>query len=150
RQCWTEDKAIKPGQSFAKSIIPRCRRSVLIIWWPLKLIARAVLAPLRHSPHQLTTTFDEDGVPLPWSLLERLYWKIEASYCPQPLDCHGIVFRTDFMDGNHSVRVLDENLGWGNLFTGGVKNVSLSGDHISIFRQHNQSLAMLINKVLEE
>ena len=98
----------------------------------------------------MTTTFDEEGRPLPWGLLERLYRRIETTYRPQALDCRGIIFRTDFMDLNHSVRVLDENLGWGQLFTHGTANFSLSGDHISIFRAHNESLALMINKVLEQ
>jgi amino acid adenylation domain-containing protein len=148
-QCWTE-KATDPKQSFAESVADRCRRSALIVWWPLRSIASALLALLRRSPGQLTTTFDEEGVPLPWGLLARLYWNIEQNYRPQALDCRGIIFRADFMDLNHSVRVLDENLAWEQFFTRGVVAFSLAGDHISIFRKHNQSLASMINKVLQD
>ena len=108
-----------------------------------------MLASLRNSPGDLTTTTDEQGTPLPWGLLARLYANIERTYYPQAMDCRGIIFRTDFMDRNHSVRVLDENLGWGQIFKRGVTNLSLSGDHISIFRAHNESLALMINKVLQ-
>lgn len=116
----------------------------------MRSIASALLALLRRSPGQLTTTFDEEGVPLPWGLLARLYWNIEQNYRPQALDCRGIIFRADFMDLNHSVRVLDENLAWEQFFTRGVVAFSLAGDHISIFRKHNQSLASMINKVLQD
>ena len=88
------------------------------------MIASAMLSLVRRSPGQLTTTFDEEGAPLPWGLLARLYWNIEQSYRPQALDCRGIIFRTDFMDLNHSVRVLDQNLGWGPLFSRAVLSPS--------------------------
>jgi len=148
-QCWTE-KRVDIKQTFAKSLLARCRRSALIIWWPLRMIASAMLALVRRSPGQPTTTFDDEGAPLPWGLLARLYWNIEQNYYPQALDCRGIIFRTDFMDLNHSVRVLDQNLGWGPLFTRGVVAFSLAGDHISIIREHNESLASMINKVLQD
>ena len=146
RQCWTE-KRLDMKQTFAKSFLARARRSALIIWWPLRMIASAMLSLVRRSPGQLTTTFDEEGAPLPWGLLARLYWNIEQNYRPQALDCRGIIFRTDFMDLNHSVRVLDQNLGWGPLFSRGVVAFSLAGDHISIIREHNESLASMINRV---
>lgn len=149
RQCWTE-KRLDIKQTFAGSFLARARRSALIIWWPLRMIASAMLSLVRRSPGQLTTTFDEEGAPLPWGLLARLYWNIEQSYRPQALDCRGIIFRTDFMDLNHSVRVLDQNLGWGPLFRRGVVAFSLAGDHISIIREHNESLASMINRVLRD
>ena len=149
RQCWSVN-AGDTGQSFARSITQRCRRSALIIYWPLRLFASQVLAQVRRLPGQLTTTFDEEGMPVPWGILERLYRRIDANYRPYPLDCRGIIFRTDFVDANQSVRVLDENLGWARLFTRGTTNCSLTGDHISIFRQHNQRLALTINRVLEQ
>ena len=147
RQCWMETPT-DPEQGFVKSVMNRCRRSALIVWWPLRSTASAILAWLRNSSGQLTTTVDEEGKPLPWGLLARLYANIEKTYHPQALDCRGIIFRTDFMDSNHSVRVLDENLGWGRIFKRGVVNFSLAGDHISIFRAHNELLASLIKKVL--
>ena len=143
-----DGEATDPKRSFAKSIADRCRRAALIVWWPLRATASAILASLRNSPGELTTTFDDEGTPLPWGLLARLYAQIEKHYHPQPVDCRGIIFRIDFMDSHKSVRVLDENLGWGRLFTRGVAAFSLAGDHISIFRKHNQSLALMINKVL--
>ena len=149
RQCWM--KRTDPAQGFAKSILNRFRRSVFIILWPLRIIASVVIYLLWPKQGQLTTTFDEEGVPLPWGLLARLYAEIEKKYCPPPaLDCRGIIFRTDFMDLNQSVRVLDESLGWQKLFTRGLTCISLSGDHISIFRKQSQSLALMINTVLQQ
>jgi amino acid adenylation domain-containing protein len=148
RQCW-KDAPIDPRHDLARSVIKRCRRSMYIVWWLLRSIGSAILALLRNSPGNLTTTTDEEGTPLPWGLLARLYTNIEKTYYPEPLDCRGIIFRTDFMDNYHSVRVLDENLGWGRIFKRGVSNFSLSGDHISIFRTQNESLASMINKVLQ-
>jgi amino acid adenylation domain-containing protein len=147
RQCWNDPT--DPGRDFVRAVIKRCRRSGYIVWWLLRSIASALLALVRSSPGNLTTTTDEEGAPLPWGLLARLYANIERTYYPDPLDCRGIIFRTDFMDSYHSVRVLDEDLGWGRLFKRGVSNFSLSGDHISIFRTQNESLASMINKVLQ-
>ena len=148
-QCWM--KRTDSTQGFAKSIVNRIRRSAIIIWWPLRIIAGVVIGSLWPKQGQLTTTFDEEGVPLPWGLLVRLYSEIERKYCPpSALDCRGIVFRTDFMDLNQSVRVLDESLGWQKLFTRGLTCILLSGDHISIFRKQSQSLALTINTVLQQ
>ena len=146
RRCWTEAQP-DPKPSFVRLTLNRCLRTALIIWWPLKLTAKEVLPSL--SPGELTTTFDEEGVPVRWGLMARLYSRLEQNLKPRVLDCRGIIFRTDFMDHHHSVRVLDEGLGWQGLFSRGLESISVSGDHISIFRQNNQLLASMINKVLE-
>jgi thioesterase domain-containing protein/acyl carrier protein len=144
RQCWTGTPN-DPEQSFAKSV----RRAALIVWWPLRITASVIFASLWSRLGHLTATFDEEGVPVRWGLLERLYWEIERKYRPQALDCRGIIFRTEFMDLNQSVRVLDESLGWQRLFTRGLVAFPISGDHISIFREQSHSLALIINKVLQ-
>jgi thioesterase domain-containing protein len=48
------------------------------------------------------------------------------------------------------VRMFDRSQGWGNLFSGGLDIVPVSGDHISMIRYqpHNELLARKINEML--
>jgi thioesterase domain-containing protein len=147
RKCWIE-KPADPQLGFAKSIVNRFRRAALIVWWLLKATVSEVLAS-RAPLGQLTTNFDEDGVPLPWGLLARLYSRLEKNYRFKTLDCRGIIFRTEFMDLKRAVRVLDDNLGWDRFFNRGLEAFQVSGDHLSIIREHNKILASMINKALQ-
>src|SRR5438046_7896296 len=63
------------------------------------------------DPNDLTTIFDEQGMPLPGRLLERAYSKIVDSYHPRCLDARGVLFRTESLDGNSVVRGFDDRQG---------------------------------------
>jgi hypothetical protein len=97
-------------------------------------------------PNQLTSFLDEDGIPLRWHLVERLYTEIERHYRLEPLDCRGIVVRPEFLDRNGTVRAPDEYLGWRTLFERGVETFSVPGDHFSMVREYNRDLAQVIDR----
>lgn len=47
------------------------------------------------------------------------------------------------------MRGLDDGLGWTNLFRSGLEIISAEGDHLSMFREHHQTLAQSINETLK-
>ena len=89
---------------------------------------------------------DEEGVPMPWWMVERLYTKIRESYRPHPFDGKGVLFRAD---SEYKMYTMDDSLGWKSLFIRGLEIVAVVGDHLSMFREHNQTLAQEISEVLE-
>ncbi|TMI45705.1 MAG: hypothetical protein E6H41_00530 [Betaproteobacteria bacterium] len=104
---------------------------------------------LAVDPNDLTTIFDEQGMPLPGRLLERAYSKIVDSYHPRCLDARGVLFRTESIDGNSVVRGFDDSQGWQNLFSRGLEIIPMVGDHLSMIREHHPKLALEMNEVLK-
>lgn len=90
---------------------------------------------------------DEQGVPLPWGLLDRLYAEYDKTYQPRCLDSQGVLFRSDEVDGKRVVRARHDALAWENLFAQGLEIIPIPGDHYSIVREH-RTIAREINRVL--
>ena len=81
---------------------------------------------------ELTGFLDEEGIPVPWELVERLYRKAMRNYRPHPLDCRGILFRT--VPGDASA--VKSSLGWENLFTRGLEIIPVTAaDHLAMIRE---------------
>lgn len=47
------------------------------------------------------------------------------------------------------MRGLDDSLGWKDLFLSGLEIIPVNGDHLSMFREHNRTLAQRINGALK-
>jgi amino acid adenylation domain-containing protein len=125
----------------------RLSRSGFVILWAVnRLLKRLASSSMWLRPNQLTSFLDEDGIPLRWHLVERLYTEIERHYRLEPLDCRGIVVRPEFLDRNGTVRAPDEYLGWRTLFERGVETFSVPGDHFSMVREYNRDLAQVIDR----
>ncbi len=92
---------------------------------------------------------DEQGAPVPWEHIERLYVKILESYRPRRLIARGILFRSEPPDEKYS-RAFDDSLGWRNLFAGGLKIIPVSGDHYSAIREHNHALIQALVQAMDE
>src|SRR5207302_4570607 len=103
---------------------------------------------LRVNPRELTAVLDEEGMPLPGGMLDRVYRRIGESYRPPRLDSRGVLFRTDQINGNAILRD-DDSLGWNDLFTRGLEIVPMIGDHLSMIRSHHSTLAREMNEVLK-
>jgi thioesterase domain-containing protein/acyl carrier protein len=83
---------------------------------------------------ELTGFLDEEGMPLPWELIERLYRKAMRNYRPHPLDCRGILFRTAPED--ELAGAVNGSLGWENLFTRGLEIIPVTAaDHVALIRE---------------
>jgi thioesterase domain-containing protein/aryl carrier-like protein len=103
---------------------------------------------LRLNPGDLTAVLDEEGVPLPGGLLDRVYRRIGASYRPRRLDSRGVLFRTDQSNGNVILRD-DDSQGWNDLFARGLEIIPMIGDHRSMVREHHPKLALEMNEALQ-
>jgi hypothetical protein len=142
KDCWSEnskDRAIR-------NLKPRLARSASVLLWATKMLLKGFGSSLWLRPNELTSFLDEDGIPLRWHLLERLYIEIERHYRLEPLDCRGIVIRPEFLDRHNKVRASDEYLGWKMLFKRGVESFSVPGDHFSMVREHGHALAQVIDR----
>jgi thioesterase domain-containing protein len=143
-ECWAVPSRLA-------SLPARLRRSCFVAWWYLKQEKNRVRLWLNlplADPRQMTAMLDEKGIPLHWGLLERLYARLEKTYRPCRLDSRGIVFRTEYLDDRQSVQTPDDSLGWHNLFTRGVEVIPVIGDHLSLIREHNESLGRKIREAL--
>jgi amino acid adenylation domain-containing protein len=88
---------------------------------------------LRSQTDPLTPHFDEQGVPLRWSLVNRLYENAENLYDPRPVDCRGILFRSGLSGKAVPHAAAHEiSLGWAGLFDGGFEIVPVAGGHDSM------------------
>ena len=145
RDYWTEKWNGKPISTLSH----RLSQSGFVILWAIKmLVKRLVSSPMWLRPNELTSFLDENGIPLRWHLVERLYTEIERHYRLEPLECRGIVVRPEFLDQHGSVRAPDEYLGWRTLFQRGVETFSVPGNHFSMVREHGRDLALVIDRAI--
>ena len=143
RDYWTRNWNGDP----IRALSHRLSRSGFVILWAIKmLVKRLISSPMWLRPNELTSFLDEDGIPLRWHLVERLYAEIERHYRLEPLDCRGIVVRPEFLDQHGAVRAPDEYLGWRTLFERGVEAFYVPGDHFSMVREHGRDLALVIDR----
>ena len=96
----------------------------------------------------LTGVLDEQGMPVSWGLLDRLYREMEKSYVLRSLDSRGVLFRTGELDGRQIAYAPDDALGWENLFPRGVEIIPVAGHHFSIWGKQIPTIAKEINRVL--
>jgi thioesterase domain-containing protein len=145
--CW---KTRPADATSLLSLLPtRLARSGLILCWVIESFVRTLASSLWLRPNQLTEFLDEDGFPLRWYLVERLYREIERHYKLEPLDCKGIVLRPEFLDRRGVVEAPAEYLRWGKMFKRGSQDLTVMGDHFSMVRAHARSLAQRISDAIK-
>ena len=155
RKDWKRDPHERPTDRTSLSIGSRLRNSSHTIWWMLiqemKRLGRYLLRTLFRDRGQVTQKLDEQGTPLHWALLERLWLNAAKSYRLRRLDCRGVLFRTDRKD-EEPARALDGTLGWDNLFSKGLEIIQIPGDHITMMLRdtHNQTVALEMKKLLNQ
>jgi hypothetical protein len=91
-----------------------------------------------------SSIFDEQGAPVPWQYLNRLYAKLANSYEPRRLEGRGVLF----VPISKHERYIDDSLGRKGLFAAGLEIIPVLGDHRSMIRENNQALAQKITEVL--
>src|SRR5437879_86112 len=126
-------------------------------WWLLGKVTRKLKRRLwsyfnRPEPDvdTLTGVLDEQGMPLPWRLLDRLYGEIDKTYYLRNLDSRGVLFRTAELDGKQAAYAPDEALGWENLFIRGLEIIPIAGDHYSIWGEQIPTIAREIDRMLKQ
>ena len=143
-------RSISDRQSL-KSLTSRAVTSWSILRWTLhetkRVVKERILLAL-GSRGRLTTRLDTLGRPLRWRLIERLYRNALRLYVVRPLDCHGVVFRSnrneDCPGGN-----IDYSLGWGSLFRTGLQIIQVTGGHDTMWQSpHDINLAREMSDVL--
>jgi amino acid adenylation domain-containing protein len=111
-------------------------------WWLLGKAmekVRSFFNPPEPSD-QLSGIWDEQGMPLPWALLDRLYTHIDNSYRLRCIDSQGLLICTEAS----SARDYDDTMGWKGLFTQGLETRSIGGDHGGLYREDVPALAKQI------
>jgi thioesterase domain-containing protein len=149
-QQWAELDLGSPAR-LAQSLAARLRGSWRTTRWLLGQHKARVQSILQRRPPNLglpSTVLDEDGMPVPEALVRRAYAEIARSYEPRPLDCRGVLFRTD-PEQSLMMRACDDSNGWRGLFARGLEIVPIVGDHITMVRQHQQEVARSLDEVLQ-
>jgi amino acid adenylation domain-containing protein len=91
--------------------------------------------------------FDEEGMPIDKSEVNKLAYAAGRLWRPQPLDTAGVLIRAnsaaDILPGN------DHANGWDGLFMQGLEIVETTGDHSSMLTEENgAALARQLNSTL--
>jgi thioesterase domain-containing protein len=131
------------GAMASSSAANRLQKSLAIGAWALveglrDLKRRFVEIALR-DPGKLTTKLDTLGRPMQWRLIERLYANSIRSYRLHRLDCRGVVIRGDRPE-DCPTRAIDYAMGWTGLFCQNLELIKVTGDHITMMRQHPHDL----------
>ena len=150
RQQWEELDIRSRAEQSVLSMGARLQNAWHVFWGMCSYrITRVFNRPSLKSDF-VTWRVDEKGVPLLWSLIERLHNKVEESYMPRRLECRGILFRSNQGLEQYSYRG-DETRGWKNLFTKGLETVIVTGDHWTMFRDdlYRVALAARVTEVLD-
>jgi thioesterase domain-containing protein len=126
-----------------------------ILWHSTSWVLGKAMSRLRgffHSPEPdpdtLTGVLDENGVPMPWELFDRLYSQIDRNYRLGSVDSRGILLRTAEIEGKLAIAP-DETFGWGDLFARGLEVIPLEGDHSAIFGEQIPAIGREISRVLK-
>jgi thioesterase domain-containing protein len=151
RQDWTQAQSGSSTRRFVQSLGFRVRSAWHTIWWLLAKVKKRLQFHFSRPEVDLSTlsgVLDEQGMPLPWGILERMYKEMDKNYRLRALDSRGVLFRTGELDGKQIAFAPDDALGWEDLFTRGVKVIPVAGHHFSIWGSQIPGIAREINRVL--
>jgi thioesterase domain-containing protein len=132
-----------------QSISSRLSNLWLTSWWLAKKEPKALLRPTykwlqsvfnpAKQLREVSAHFDEGGMPIHWSLLNRVYTEVAKPYRLRSLNSNGILFVAQPED-ERRIAALYPSLGWENLFTKGLEIIPVPGDHVTMIRQRSNSL----------
>jgi acetoacetyl-CoA synthetase len=159
RLAW--QKLVKDWRSYQirKSLPPRSVGLLSIIYPTIySLVLAAVKSSVRLLMNSIipdwrypTTKLGDDGIPWQFASIKRVYARATRFYRLRPLDCRGVLFRANPRRESLASAV-DGSLGWNELFVKGLEIKQMSGDHVSMVKQHphNLALASEMSRVLHE
>jgi thioesterase domain-containing protein len=141
RAVWTT--AAGAAADSAPPIASGLQRSLAISAWALveglRYLKRRFVETALRDPGKLTTKLDTLGRPMQWRLIERLYANSLRAYRLRRLDSRGVVMRGDRTE-DCPAQTIDFAMGWTGLFGKGLEIVQVTGDHITMMRQHPHDL----------
>jgi len=150
--CWNQPLNRLASGGHTQSIGSRLGKSLLIARRLLRQQMHEAWAVFQEylvqKPRSLTTLCDEEGNPLPGEIVQRLYLRIRTSYRLCPLDALGTLFRARSTNELGEGCAPDDSLGWKDLFARGFEAIPITGDHLSMIREHNLALARELDQVL--
>ena len=153
RQDWTQPSSGLATTRIFQSLGSRVRNSWHTTRWLFEKVKNRLWSYFDRTNAELdilTGIQDEQGMPLPWGLLDRLYNEIDKDYTLRSLDSRGALFRTSELDGKLAAYALDEALGWENLFTQGLEIIPIAGDHSSIWGETMPTIARQMDRVIKQ
>jgi amino acid adenylation domain-containing protein len=151
RQDWKHPVNGSSASGTLHSLGSRMKSTWQTSWWLAGKVKKKLGSYFERPKLDLETlsgVLDEQGMPMPWALLERLYGEMEKTYRFRRLDCRGVLFRTGELEGKQLGYDPDDALGWENLFTQGVEVIPVAGHHFSIWGKQIPTIAREINRVL--
>ena len=94
----------------------------------------------------LTEFQDEEGMPLHWQQIHRLYVNAMKHYDLRPVDCRGVLFRAQEDEATRG----KDSLGWDGLFVRGLEIIPIELDHFQMMQDAPkvQALGQEINRLL--
>jgi hypothetical protein len=137
-----------------RSFAARLTLSFAVARWAFTVAARFVGRRFAQSalndPGELTTKLDTLGRPIYWPLIERLFDNSLRAYKLRPLNCRGVLFRTERSEDCPSATA-DRSLGWDGLFDKGLEIIEVTGDHFTMMREppHDRELALAMSGTLD-
>ena len=152
RQEWKQPANGASGEGFLQSFGSRARRTWDTSWWLLGKAgkrARSYLERPKLDLETLSGVLDEQGMPVPWAILDRLYGEMDKTYRFRRLDSRAVLFRTGEFEGKQIGYDPGDALGWESLFSRGVEVIPVAGHHFSIWGSQIPTIALEINRTLE-
>jgi amino acid adenylation domain-containing protein len=152
RHDWKRSANGSSRVSALHSVGSRVKSTWQTSWWLAGKVKKRLRSYFERPQLDLETlsgVLDEEGMPVPWGLLDRLYGEMDKTYRFRRLDSRAVVFRTGEFEGKQLGHDPDDAMGWENLFTGGVKVIPVAGHHYSIWGTQIPAIALEINRVLE-
>jgi thioesterase domain-containing protein/aryl carrier-like protein len=87
---------------------------------------------------------------VPWPVIDRIYLHAMLNYHPRVLGSRGISFVSEDDWQSNAYRKLDNSLGAGRVFAGGLDVIDVPGDHVTVlYESHLPELARRFRKGLE-
>ncbi len=135
---WNPKRNQRSTDRASQTIASRLASSWSIIRWMLvkeiKQLARPFRRAISGDLGPLTPRLDDQGVPMHWALVERVYANALKTYHLRCLDCRGVLFRADPTE-DRPARTVDGSMGWDTLFGKGLEIIQVPGDHLSMVQQ---------------
>jgi thioesterase domain-containing protein len=151
RQAWKQPPNSLSTDRVFQSLGSRMSSTWHTTWWLLGKVKQRLRSYFNRPEPDLNTlsgVLDEQGMPVPWGLLARLYEEMAKTYYLRSLDSRAVLFRTGELDGKQIAYAPDDALGWENLFTQGLEIIPVAGHHFSIWGKQIPAIAREINRAL--
>jgi amino acid adenylation domain-containing protein len=125
------------------------RRGPGYLWQ--KISRRRALKKEGATPPPELAVHPDSSLPVSYATIDRIQLQVMNCYRPERLACRGVAFLSQDDWLSNAYRPLDNTLGAGPLFAGGVEVVNVPGNHVTVLNEeHLPELGARFNKCLEQ